>query len=309
MSKLNFLLDLIKNPATRFYYLSAHGFYHSMSDEEYIKRLWKYKMGDKPLDLENPKTFCEKMQWLKIHDHNPRYTKLADKYAVKKIVADAIGEEHVVPLLGVWDDFDDIDFDKLPDQFILKTTHDSGGFMICKDKSTFDKAAARKKFKKALKRNFYWSGREWQYKNIPPRIIAEKYIDSLGKPDSLEYKLTCMDGKVVFTTVCKGIAHTDLSLRSNDHFDRNGERMPWYAFYKPSKDPVSLPPQSEELIRYAELLSKDIPYVRADFYIVDDVVYFGELTFYTWDGFLVFEPDEWDRKLGDMITIPEHLKK
>ena len=298
-------MDLIKDPATRFYYLSAHGFYHSMSDEDYIKRLWKYKMNGKPLDLENPKTCCEKLQWLKIHDHNPRYTKLADKYEVKKIVADAIGEEHVVPLLGVWNDFDEIDFDKLPDQFILKTTHDSGGFMICKDKSTFDKAAARKKFKKAIKRNFYWSGREWQYKNIPPRIIAEKYIESLGKPESLEYKLTCLDGKVAFTTVCKGIAHTDLSLRSNDHFDREGNKMPWYAYYKPSKEPVSLPPQSEEMIRYAEILSKDIPYVRADFYIVDDVVYFGELTFNTWDGFMVFEPEEWDRKLGDMINLPD----
>lgn len=304
MSKLEFLGQLITDPATRFYFLSAHGFYHSMSDEEYIRRLWKYKMN-KPLNLEDPKTFCEKMQWLKIHDHNPRYTKLADKYEVKKIVADAIGQEHVVPCLGVWEKFDDIDFDKLPDQFILKTTHDSGGFMICKDKKTFDKAAAKKKFDKALKRNFYWSGREWQYKNVPPRIIADKYIESLGRPESLEYKLTCIDGKVAFTTVCKGIAHTDLSLRSNDHFDREGNKMPWYAYYEPSKEPVSLPPQSEEMIKYAEILSEGIPYVRADFYIVDGTVYFGELTFYTWDGFLVFEPDEWDRKLGDMITLPK----
>ncbi len=303
MSKLNFLMDLIRDPATRFYFLSAHGFYHSLSDEEYIKRLWKYKM-DKPLDLENPKTFCEKMQWLKIHDHNPRYTKLADKYEIKKIVAEEIGSEHVVPLLGVWDSFDDIDLSKLPDSFILKTTHDSGGFMICKDKKNFDVSAARKKFSKALKRNFYWSGREWQYKNIPPRIIAEKYIDSLGKPDSLEYKLTCVDGKVVFTTVCKGIAHSGFDDRSNDHFDRDGNRMPWYAYYKPSKTPVSLPAQADEMIGYAEKLSKGIPYVRADFYIVDDIVYFGELTFYTWDGFLKFEPDEWDLKLGEMITLP-----
>lgn len=309
MSKIGFIKDLICDPATRFYYLSAHGWYHNMSDEKYIKRLWKYKMGDKPLDLEDPKTLCEKLQWLKIHDHNPRYTKLADKYEIKKIVADAIGEEHVVPLLGVWDDADKIDFDSLPDQFILKTTHDSGGFMICKDKSTFDREAARKKFRKALKRNFYWSGREWQYKNIPPRIIAEKYIDSLGKPESFEYKLTCMNGEVKFTTVCRGIAHSTFDARSNDHFDRQGNKMPWYAYYKPSKEPVELPPQSEEMIRYAELLGKDIPYVRVDFYIVDDVVYFGEMTFYTWDGYMVFEPDEWDRKLGDMLEIPQELMK
>ncbi|MCR4990334.1 MAG: glycosyl transferase [Lachnospiraceae bacterium] len=308
MSKFTFLKELLTDPGTRFYFLSAHGFYHGMSDEKYIKRLWKYRMGDQVLDLDDPKTLCEKLQWLKIYDHNPEYTKFADKYEVKKIVSETIGKEHVVPLLGVWDDFDDIDFSKLPDQFILKTTHDSGGFMICKDKSTFDVNAARKKFKKAVKRNFYWSGREWQYKNIPPRIIAEKYIDSLGKPDSFEYKLTCMNGEVKFTTVCRGIAHAGFKDRTNDHFDRNGQKMPWYVFYEPSKTPVELPPQIDELIEYSEKLAKGIPYVRVDYYIVDGTVYFGEMTFNTWDGFMEFTPHEWDRKLGDMLVLPDEKR-
>lgn len=303
MRKIDFLKQLIIDPATRFYYFSAHGFYHSMSDEEYIKRLWKYKMGTE-LNLKNPTTLCEKLQWLKIYDHNPRYTKLADKYEIKKTVANIIGEEHVIPLLGVWDSFDEIDFAELPNQFVLKTTHDSGSFMVCKDKKTFDIKRARKRFKKALKRNFYWSGREWQYKNIPPRIIAEQYIDSLGQPDSVEYKLTCMNGEVKFSTVCTGIAHAGYEDRTNDHFDRNFKPMPWYTYYKNSTKPVELPVQIHDMIKYAEILSKDIPYVRVDFYLVDGNVYFGEMTFCTWDGFLIFNPPEWDTILGDMLELP-----
>ncbi len=307
MGKLSLIRDLITDPGTRLYFLASHGFYHSVSDEKYLRRLWKYKM-DYELNLDDPRTFCEKMQWLKIHDHNPRYTKLADKYEVKQIVSDIIGPEHVIPLLGVWDSFDDIDFDSLPDQFVLKATHDSGGFVVCRDKSTFDIAAARKKMNKSLKRNFYWGGREWQYKDIPPRIIAEKYIDSLGKRDSVEYKVTCMNGEVKFTTVCTGIAHAAFSDRTNDSYDRELNHMPWYAFYKNSEKPIVLPDQIHEIMKYAEILAKDIPYVRVDFYLVDGTVYFGEMTFYTWDGFLVFDPPEWDLKLGDMLEIPDGLR-
>lgn len=302
MSRMDLVRDLIRDPAARFYFLAAHGFYHSMSDEEYIRKLWSLKMKTE-LDLSDPKTLCEKLQWLKIHDHNPEYTRLADKYEVKRIVGEKIGEEHVIPLLGVWDDFDSIDIDALPDSFVLKTTHDSGGLLVCRDKSRFDRESARRHFKKALKRNFYWSGREWPYKNIKPRIIAEKFIPTLGNPDSFEYKLTCMNGKVVFSTVCRGIAHSDLSLRTNDHFDRNNEPMPWYAYYKHSKEPVSLPPQIDEMISCAETLGAGIPYVRVDFYIVDGTVYFGEMTFYTWGGFMEIVPEGWDLKLGDMLDL------
>ena len=303
MSKISFLKELVTNPATRLYFLASHGFYHSMSDEEYINRLWKYRM-DYPLNLDDPKTFCEKMQWLKLYDHNPEYTKLADKYEVKQIVADTIGSDHVIPLLGVWLDFDDIDFNELPDRFILKATHDSGTFVICKDKTKFDYKAARDRFKKAMNRNYYWSGREWQYKNIPPRIIAEEYIDSLGKPESVEYKLTCMNGELKFTTVCTGIAHSAFSDRTNDSFDRDLNHMPWYAYYKNSDKPITLPAELPQMIEYAEKLSQGIPYVRVDFYLVDGQIYFGEMTFNTWDGFLEFDPPEWDKKLGDMLVLP-----
>lgn len=307
MSKLGFIRSLITNPGDRMYFLSAHGFYRNMSDEEYLKKMWGYRMGGVP-DLQYPKTLSEKLQWLKIHDHNPEYHRYADKYEVKKIVSGLIGEEHVIPLLGVWDSFDDIDFDKLPDRFILKTTHDSGSFMICRDKTSFDYKKARKKFTKALKRNYYWSDREWVYKDIKPRIIAEEYIDSLGKPDSIEYKITCMNDEVKFTTICTGIAHSAYENRTNDHYDRDLNHMPWYAYYKPSKKPAQIPDQMDEMLEYAEKLCKGIPYVRVDFYLVDGKVYFGEMTFYTWAGFIRFDPPEWDRKLGDMLVLPKQEK-
>ena len=307
MGKLGFIKTLLTSPFDRTYFLASHGMYHSMSDEAYIRKLWKYKM-DYDLNLDDPKTFCEKMQYLKIYDHDPRYTRFADKYAVKQIVSDAIGSEHVIPLLGVWDSFDDIDFDKLPDRFILKTTHDSGGFVVCKDKSSFNKEYAKKKLSKALKRNYYWGGREWQYKDIPPKIIAEEYIESLGKRDSIEYKITCMNGEYKFVTVCRGIAHSAFSDRSNDSYDENNEHMPWYAYYENSKEEITLPEQMDQMREYAVKLAQGIPYVRVDFYLVDGHIYFGEMTFCTWNGFLEFTPPEWDLKLGEMLSV-EGVKK
>ena len=304
MSKTDFIKQLITSPATRMYFLSSHGFYKNMSDEDYLRKMWRYRMGGE-LDLEHPQTFCEKLQWLKVYNQNPEYSKYVDKYEVKQIVAKEIGAEHVIPIYGVWNSFDEIDFNELPDRFILKTTHDSGGFMICRDKKDFDRAKAGRKFDRAMKRNYYWGDREWPYKNVRPRIIAEEYIDSLGKPESIEYKLTCMNGKLAFTTVCTGIAHSAFENRTNDSFDPDGNHMPWYAYYKNSTKPVELPEQLPEMIGYAEKLSTGIPYARVDFYIIDGQVFFGEMTFFTWAGFIEFTPPEWDRILGDMLILPE----
>ena len=274
-----------------------------IDDERFLKEYYFCYMG-KPLDIENPKTLCEKLQWLKLYDHNPRYTNLVDKYDVRKFVTDTIGEKYLVPNCGVWKNFDDIDFNALPQQFVLKCTHNSGCFFVVKDKNNFDKEKAKRILEAGLKRNYFYSSREWVYKNVEPRIIADKYIDTLGNPDSVEYKITCFNGKVDFVTFCKGKAHADFSERTNDHYDRNFEKMKWYVNYKNTDIDWQKPAQWEELIEISEKLAKDIPYVRCDFYIDGDKIYFGEMTFYTWSGIMPFEPKEWDRKLGDKLLLP-----
>lgn len=259
----------------------------------------------KELNLENPTLFTEKLQWLKLHDRRPEYTKMVDKYEVRKYAAEKIGEEHLIPLLGVWDRFEDIDFDKLPDQFVLKCTHDSGGFYVCKDKKKMNVNAARRKLNRRLKRNYFWGGREWPYKNVKPRIIAEKYIDSLGKPESIEYKLTCFGGEVKFITVCRGIAHDELNKRKNDFYDRDFNFLPFVTtYYANSNIPNEKPKELDTIINICETMSAGIPTVRVDCYIIDGQVYFGEMTFFTWNGFIHFDPPEWDKTLGDWIVLP-----
>lgn len=268
----------------------------------YLKCYYYLHLHEWP-NLKHPQNFTEKLNWLKLHDRRPLYTKLADKCEVKKYVAEKIGSDKIIPLLGVWDYFDEIDFDQLPDQFVLKCTHDSGGFRICKDRSNFNQEEARQFFNKELRKNYYWNKREWVYKDIKPRIIAEPYIDSLGKPESFEYKLTCMNGVCKVFTICTGIAHSDFELRTNDHYDRDFNHLPWYAYYKKSKKPVQIPPQAKEMIEYAEKLSEGIPQVRVDFYVINDKVYFGEMTFYTWAGIIEFTPPEWNDIMGSWLDL------
>lgn len=177
--------------------------------------------------------------------------------------------------------------------------------VICKDKSKLDKKAAKARIEKELQRNYFWGGREWQYKEIKPRIIAEPYISSLGKTDSIEYKTTCFDGKVGFVTICTGIAHSDYELRTNDHFDPNFNRMDWWTYYKPAKVTPEKPEQWEELLSICEKLSEGFPYARVDSYIVDRKIIFGEITFTTWSGHMKFNPPEWDLKLGQMLHLPD----
>lgn len=297
------VLKILPDPKERFLWLSYHGFYNNVSDEEYLKRKYKVILG-KELNLENPTTFCEKINWMKLYDRRPLYTLLADKYLVKQYVAERIGSDHVLPVLGVWERFEDINFDLLPNEFVLKCTHDSGGQVIVKDKARLNKLAAKKKINACLKRNYFYNGREWAYKDIKPRIIAEPFIDSLGKSDSVEYKLTCFDGNAKLITICKGIAHTSLEQRTNAHFDRNLNKLDFYAYYKNPVEPAVIPPQIQDIIKYAEILSKGIPQVRVDFYLHNGTVYFGEMTFYTWDGFIIFNPPEMDLTMGEWFKLP-----
>jgi len=284
-------------------YLGSHGFFHSVPDEKYLQRLYKYFFGKK-MDFSNPRTFTEKMQWMKVNYHNPLLTKMVDKYEVKEYVTEIIGSEHVIPCIGVWEKAEDIDYDILPNEFVLKVTHDSGGYRVVKDKEKCDKISVNKYLNKKLERNFFYAGREWQYKNVKPRIIAEPYIDSLGKESSVEYKITCINGVVEFVTVCKGIAHNRLDFRTNDFYDRNLNRLDLESnYYKNSKEENLLPNCIQEMIEDSEKLAKEFPTVRVDFYVTGEDYYFGEMTFYTWDGFFKFEPADWDQKLGNKMEL------
>ena len=212
-----------------------------MSLKEYIRKIvpdklylkYKfYKKMKKQLNLDNPQTFNEKLQWLKLYDRNPEYTRMVDKYEVKKYVAEKIGEEYIIPTLGVWNKFEDIDFEELPNQFVLKCTHDSGGVVICKDKSTFDFNAANKKLTHCLKRNYFWKGREWPYKNIKPRIIAEQYIAE----DLVDYKFMCFSGEVKCSFICTNRFSTQ-GLHVT-FFDREWNLLPFASFLVGSSEKV-----------------------------------------------------------------------
>lgn len=300
MKKLLLLINLLLHPIKLLELLA----YKFSSDKLYLK-IWYYNRMGYWMDFNNPKTFNEKLQWLKLYNRKPEYTTMVDKYAVKKFVADIIGDEYIIPTLGVWDSFEDIDFDKLPNQFVLKCTHDSGGLVICKDKSKFNKVAAKEKIEASLKTDFYKLGREWPYKNVPRRIIAEKYMEDSNDPDLKDYKLMCFNGIVQSTFVCSDRA-TGKGLHVT-FMDRNWEKLPFERHYPSSSDPITKPVCYEEMVVLAEKLSAGIPFVRVDFYEINKKVYFGELTFFPGCGTEEFTPTEWDFKLGQMINI-DNLK-
>ncbi len=281
-------------------------FINLLPDKLYLQLMFRHRMG-KRLNLDNPKTFNEKLQWLKLYDRKPEYTKMVDKYTAKKYVASKIGKQYIIPTLGVWKRFEDIDFDKLPNQFVLKCTHDSGGLVICRDKSKFDIKSARDKINKSLKRNYYYSGREWPYKNVPPRIIAEKYMEDSQTVDLHDYKIMCFNGKAKCSFVCSG-RNTDAGLHVT-FFDRDWNALPFERHYPSEKNGLPCPKNYKKMIEAAEKLSKNIPFVRVDFYEVVGEMYFGELTFYPGSGFEEFNPECWDKKLGQLLQLPQKPSK
>lgn len=293
---------ILKDPRLLFLTLGRREVFNWMSDEQYLKTAYKICMGSE-LDLEDPKTYNEKLQWLKIHDRNPLYTTLVDKYEVKKYVGERIGEDYIVPLLGVWEHFDDIDFDQLPDRFVLKCTHDSGGLVICKDKAKLDKAAAKKKIEHCLKHSFYWGLREWPYKDVKPRIIAEEYLEDPATRELRDYKFFAFDGQVKALFVAsERQAGTDTKF---DFFDAEYRHLDLVNGHPMAEVPPAKPDNFEKMKELAGILSKGMPQVRVDFYEVAGKVYFGEMTFFHWSGMTPFEPKEWDRTFGDWIRLPE----
>jgi len=291
---------ILKNPFYIVPFLNYFRFLNLMPDERFLKLLYRGNLGRWP-DLKNPRLFTEKLQWLKLHDRKPEYTRMVDKFEARDYIAERLGEEYLIPLLGVWDRVDDIDFSTLPDQFVLKCTHDSGGVVICKDKGAFNMAAAKKKLDKCMKRNYYWSSREYPYKNVKPRIICEKYMMDESGTDLKDYKVFCFNGKPKYVLV-------DFN-RDKGHnrniYDTDWNYVPFVMNnYRPDTSVVfDKPGNLAGMLEISENMSKNHTFLRVDFYIVGDRLYLGELTFYPGTGIIVFEPPEYDALLGDMLNL------
>lgn len=272
------------------------------SDEYYLR--YRYAaVFKRKLNLENPIRFSEKMQWLKLYDRKDEYTEMVDKYAVRKFVSNRIGEEYVIPVIGVWNSFEEINFSELPQRFVLKTTHDSGGIVICTDKNTFDIEQARKKITKSLSRNYYLTGREWNYKNVVPRIIAEEYLENDSKEGLHDYKVWCFNGKALYVQYITGRIS---EVTYEGFYDRDWQLQPFSYHNQRMLQPIPRPKRLEELLMLAEKLSEGLPFARVDFYILqDDSIKFGEITFVPMGGTETWKPDSMDIELGGLITLPQ----
>lgn len=279
-----------------------------LPDKMFLKVKFRLEMGCWP-NLNDPRSFSEKLQWLKLYNRRPEYPKMVDKYTVKEYVREKLGDDYIIPTLGVWDRPEDIDWDMLPEKFVLKTTHSGGhtGVIICKNKSFFDINSAISKLKYSLKDNVYLQLREWPYKSVRPRIIAEQYVEpEVGKKDLLDYKLFCFNGEPKY---CQVISGRD-SKMCVDFFDENWNHQ---SFHEPKDFPFAdiepaKPKQLDRMWKAAEILSKNIPFSRIDFYEVNNSVYFGEITFFPTSGMGGFDPEEWDCIFGSWISLPLNSK-
>ena len=295
------LQKFLFDPQIRMGYLTELGVYDRMSDEEFLKMKFKRVMG-KELDLENPQTFNEKLQWLKLYNRKPEYTMMVDKYKVRQYIKEKLGEEYLIPLLGAWDDPDEINFETLPEQFVLKCNHNSGlGMCICKDKSKLDIQKVREGLHQGLKENYFRKNREWPYKNVKPRILAEEFkVDESG--ELRDYKFYCFNGEPkVFLVASERFSRHRTYF---DYFDMDGNNLPFTQGGKNNPVTPQLPSTFEEMKKIAKKLSQGIPHVRIDLYSVDEKVYFGEFTFFDSSGFEKFTPNEWDEVFGGWIQLP-----
>lgn len=274
---------------------------HLIPDRLYVMLKYRKRYGKFP-NLKRPSTFTEKLQWIKLYDRRPMYTTLVDKYTVKKYVAERLGEEHIIPLIGVWDDIDEIDFDALPNQFVIKCTHDSGGLVICKNKETFDVDAAKAKIRSILRKNFYWVSREWPYKNVKPRIIIEKYMEDSKTGELRDYKFFTFNGipKVMYIASGRGTGET-----YGDFFDMDFNHLDMAIDHNTAPVAPQKPQKFEEMKKAAEKLAAGIPQVRVDFYEIDGEYFFGEMTFFHCGGFERFHPEELDKIWGEWIDLPQ----
>ncbi|MBQ1236117.1 MAG: glycosyl transferase [Oscillospiraceae bacterium] len=280
--------------------LGSKGLLNWMPDRMYLSLMFRLNLGYWP-DFDNPKTFNEKLNWLKLYDRKPEYTRMVDKYAVREYIAEKIGEEYLIPLVGgPWNSADEIDFDALPEQFVLKTTHDSGGVVICRDKASFDVKAAKRKLNWHLKREYFWGKREWPYKNVKPRIIAEKYMQDRDSVNLPVYKIMCFNGEPkIFQT----IQNDKTPEESIDYFDTDWNLLRLRQNFPNSEVPMAKPETLAEMLALAGKLSAGHAFLRTDFYNINGKTYFSEITFYSDAGFAKFEPETWDNTLGEWIEL------
>lgn len=299
------LVGLLTNPrslVTRIYTRALSKYIKD--DRKYLETLFRLKMQRK-LDLQNPKTFNEKIQWLKLYNRRPEYTTMVDKYAAKIYVASIIGEEYIIPTLSVWDKAEDIDISTLPEQFVLKCTHDSGRVFICKDKTKFNFKHVQAKLRQTLKTDYYMRLREYPYKNVPHRIIAEQYMEQQGGGELIDYKFYCFNGEPKFLLVACGRQANDTRMT---YFDLKWNFMDLTWGHKQFQGEMPQKPQNfEKMIEIAKQLSADIPHVRVDLYNINGHIYFGELTFFDGSGLDKICPIKFDYIFGDMINLPEPL--
>lgn len=274
-----------------------------LSDKQYLEMYYAMWFDGRLPDLKEPKTFNEKMQWLKLHDRNPKYTAMVDKYEAKKIVGQLIGKQYVVPTFGVWESSNDIEWDLLPEQFVLKCTHDSGSTIICRNKKDFNISEAKEKLEVFLKKNYYLLGREWVYKDIKPRIIAEAFLDDMintGENNINVYKIFNFNG---IPKIIQVIQNDKQVTETVDYCDVCWNYLDFRQSFPNSQFRLEKPAKLNEMLKLASKLSQEIPFVRTDFYIVKDKIYFSEFTFYSDAGVAKFEPEKWDTILGEWIDI------
>lgn len=304
MSKIR---TFIENPQYFITSPAAKGWLNWVPDSLYLKVLYRVIMGRK-LNLKNPKEYNEKLQWLKLNDRKPEYSTMVDKYEVRGYIEDLLGDKYLIPCLGIYDSVDDIDIDALPDRFVLKCTHDSGSVEICKDKSSFDIEGARHRLSQAMKRNYYATYREWPYKYVKPRIIAEGYLEGDGG-DLKDYKVMCFNGEAKIIEVHEN-RFVEGKVHTQTFYDREWNIVPLTQVETVTVDrPSERPRQLEEILRLSELIAKNMYHARIDWYIEGDKIYFGEITFFDGSGFESFSTPEMERMLGDMIKLPEKWKE
>lgn len=294
------IIKVLKNPKLAVIYILGFKMFKAIPDAKYLQLKYRLIMGRK-LDLKNPKTFNEKLQWLKLNDRRPEYTMLVDKYEVRQHIKETIGEEYLIPLIGVYNNFDEIDFDVLPNEFVLKPNHTSGDVFICRDKSKINYRELKSEVDKWLQREYYWLHREWPYKNVQPKIVCEKYMVDESGIDLKDYKFMCFNGEVRCSFV--GLNRQSETGLNIDFYDLEWELMPFERHYPNSGIKLEKPKNYEKMIRLAELLSSELPFVRVDFYEINGRMYFGELTFYPGSGFEGFTPESYDELLGSWINL------
>ncbi len=298
--KLDTFFYFLKHPREVHYSIIMKYPWLIKDDRKYIEYVWKHRMNY-PLNLDNPRRYNEKLQWMKLYDRRDVYTKMVDKYEAKEYVQDIIGSEYVIPTIAVWNNTEDIEWDKLPNQFVLKCTHDSGGLVICKDKTTLDRKKAIDKLKKSLQNDFYMAAREWPYKNVPRRIIAEQYMEDEKTKELRDYKFFCFNGvpKALFVA-------TERQNREEPYFDFFDMEFNHLEMKHGHPNAPNLPEKPkcfEEMKVIAAKLSEGYPHLRVDLYEVNGKVYFGELTLFHHTGMVNFEPASWDDTFGSWIDL------